>query len=96
MSRPGTRPPPKSLRVSAESTGLPSPGPATYDAMIAIESAARIVWLRPRMIVLLAIGICTLTRRCQVVWPSESVASIVVGDTSRIPKPAIRTIGGSA
>ena len=64
--------------------------------MIAIDSAARIVWFRPRMIVLRAIGICTRTRRCQVVCPSESVASMAVGETSRMPKPAILTIGGRA
>ena len=64
---------------------MPSPGPSTYDAMIAIESAAIVVWLTPTMIVLRAIGICTLVSRCHFVWPAESVASIVVGDTALIP-----------
>ncbi len=85
MSRPGTRAPPTSLRTSARSTGLPRPGPSTYDAMIAIDSAAIVVWLSPTMIVLRAIGICTLRSRCHEVWPAESVASIVVGDTALMP-----------
>ena len=33
------------------------------------------------MIVLRAIGSCTLLSRCHVVWPAESVASMVVGET---------------
>ena len=48
------------------------------------------------MIVLRAIGSCTLSSRCQSVWPAESVASMVVVETSRMPKPAIRMSGGSA
>src|SRR3712207_8504582 len=64
--------------------------------MIAIDKAARIVWFRPRMIVRRAIGTWTFHNRCHVVCPRESVASSAVGETSRIPNPAIRTIGGSA
>ena len=77
--------PPTSLRTSAWSTGLPSPGPSTYDAMIAIDSAAIVVWFRPTMIVLRDIGICTFVSRCHDVWPAESVASIVVSETELIP-----------
>ena len=82
---PGTIAPPTSLRTRARSTGLPSPGPSTYDAMIAIDSAAIVVWLSPTMMVLRAIGICTLRSRCHLVCPAESVASMVVGDTALIP-----------
>ena len=53
-------------------------------------------WLRPTTMVGLAIGSCTLNSRCRKVWPAESVASIVVGETVRSPKPAIRISGGSA
>ena len=67
-----------------------------YDAMVAMDRAASVVWLRPTMMVLRAIGSCTLSSRCQYVWPAESVASIVVVETSRMPKPAIRTSGGTA
>ena len=56
-----------------------------YEAMIAIDSAAIVVWFRPTMMVLRAIGICTLVSRCQPVWPTESVASIVVVDTALPP-----------
>ena len=55
-----------------------------------------IVWFRPTMMVLRAIGSWTLVSRCQRVWPAESVASIVVVETWRMPYPAIRMIGGSA
>ena len=53
--------------------------------MIAIDSAAIVVWLSPTMMVLRAIGICTLRSRCHVVCPAESVASIVVSDTALMP-----------
>ncbi len=53
--------------------------------MIAIDSAAMVVWLSPTMMVLRAIGICTLRNRCHQVWPAESVASIVVGETALMP-----------
>jgi hypothetical protein len=96
MSRPGTKAVPTSLIFSPSRTGWPRPGPSTKEAMVAIESAAMIVWLSPTMIVLRAIGSCTFTRRCQGDWPAESVASIVVGDTDRIPWPAMRMIGGRA
>ena len=53
--------------------------------MIAIDSAAIVVWFSPTMIVLRAIGICTFISRCHDVWPAESVASIVVADTALMP-----------
>ena len=67
-----------------------------YAAIVAMDSAASVVWLRPTMMVLRAIGSWTLRSRCQDVCPAESVASMVVVGTSRIPKPAIRTSGGMA
>ncbi len=96
ISRPGTNAPPTSFLVSARRTGLPSPGPATNAARVAIDSAAMIVWLRPTTMVGRAIGSCTLSSRCRAVWPEESVASMVVGETWRMPWPAMRMIGGSA
>ena len=62
---PGTNAPPKSPRTRPLSTGLPRPGPLTKDAMVAIDSAASVVWLRPTMIVLRAIGSWTFRNRCQ-------------------------------
>ena len=53
------------------------------------------VWLSPTTMVLRAIGSCTLVNRCHRVWPAESVASIVVAETVRIPWPAIRMSGGN-
>ena len=96
ISMPGTNAPPTSFLNSAESTGWPRPGPSTNAAIVAIDSAAMIVWLRPTTMVLRAIGSCTLRSRCKLVCPAESVASIVVVDTVRMPWPAIRMIGGSA
>ena len=65
-------------------------------AMVAIDSAAIMVWLMPTMIVRLAIGSWTWRSSCHVVCPSERVASSVVGDTERMPCAVIRTTGGSA
>ena len=53
--------------------------------MIAIDSAAIVVWFSPTMMVLRAIGSCTFRSRCQDVCPAESVASIVVSDTALMP-----------
>ena len=65
MSAPGTNAAPTSLIRRPASTGLPRPGPSTNAARVAIESAASVVWLSPTMIVLRAIGSCTLSSRCQ-------------------------------
>ena len=40
------------------------------------DSAAKVVWLTARMIVLLAMGSWTLVRSCQRVDPVDSAASI--------------------
>ena len=58
---PGRRPTAApTLRIcSAETTGLPRPGPLTRAAMVAIDSAAIVHWLTPTTIVRRAIGSCT-------------------------------------
>ena len=48
-------------------------------AIVAIDSAAIMVWLIPTMMVFLDIGISTSFSRCQADCPSEWVASRVVG-----------------
>ena len=58
-------------------TGWPRPGPLMKAAMVAIDSAAIVVWLMPTMMVRLAIGSSTLVSRCHGVCPIESVASSV-------------------
>ena len=64
-------------------------------AIVAIDSAAIVVWLSPTMIVGLAIGSSTFNSRCHFVWPIESVASSVVADRFWSPCAAIRITGGS-
>ena len=64
--------------------------------MVAIDRAASVVWLRPTMMVRLANGNCTLSRRCQEVCPSELVTSIIAGLTVRMPWAEIRISGGTA
>ena len=96
ISMPGTNAPPTSRRSRPSRTGLPRPGPSTNAASVAIDNAAMIDWLRPTTMVLRAIGSCTLRSRWNGVWPAASVASIVVAETLRIPKPATRINGGSA
>ena len=69
--------------------------PAPISAAITtIPNAIMMVWLTPRMMTRLAIGSCTLRRSCQRVEPSDSAASTVVGDTSRMPSAVIRIAGG--
>ena len=43
--------------------------------MVAIDSAAMIVWLSPTTMVRRAIGSCTRRSSCHAVWPERSVAS---------------------
>ena len=64
--------------------------------MVAIDSAAIVHWLRPTMMVRRAIGSCTVRRICQRLVPIERTASMVVGDTLRMPCAVIRASGGSA
>ena len=64
--------------------------------MVAIESAAIVHWLMPTTIVRRAIGSWTWRSICRLVRPSDRAASIVVGETERMPCSVIRTIGGRA
>ena len=64
--------------------------------MVAMDSAAIMHWFRPTMMVRRAIGSCTVRRICQRLVPIERAASMVVGDTVRMPCAVIRANGGSA
>ena len=77
-------------------TGFPSPGPLTSAAMVAMESAAIMLWLIPTTMVRLDIGSWTWRSIWRLVSPIERAASIVVSGTVRIPCSVIRTSGGSA
>ncbi len=77
-------------------TGLPRPGPSTNAAIVAIDSAAMMVWLTPTMIVRLASGSWTLRNICPRLVPSDSIASTVSDETVRMPCALMRMTGGSA
>ena len=79
MARPATDAAPTLRICSAETTGLPRPGPLTSAAMVAIDSAAIVHWLTPTMIVRRAIGSCTWRSICDRVSPIDRAASTVVG-----------------
>ena len=64
--------------------------------MVAIDSAAIMHWLMPTTIVRWAIGSCTWRSSWPRVSPIERAASIVVGETERMPCSVIRISGGSA
>ena len=59
IARPATEAAPTLRTCSAETTGLPRPGPLTRAAMVAIDSAAIMHWLMPTTMVRRAIGSCT-------------------------------------
>ena len=59
MASPATEAAPTFSVWSAATTGLPSPGPLTRAAMVAIDSAAIMHWLMPTTMVRRAIGSCT-------------------------------------
>ena len=82
--------------VPAGSTGLPSPGPSTRAAMVAMDGTDVIDWLMPTTIVRRGIGGWTWRSICLPVSPMERAASTVVPDTVLIPCSVIRTSGGSA
>ncbi len=63
MARPATEAAPTFSVWRAATTGLPSPGPLTRAAMVAIDSAAIMHWLMPTTMVRRAIGSCT--------WPEH-------------------------
>ena len=60
MHRPLVVAAPTSLICSASRTGWPRPGPLMRVAMVAMDRAAIVVWLRPTRIVRRAIGSCTV------------------------------------
>ena len=64
--------------------------------MVAMDSAAIVHWFRPTMMVRRAIGSCTVRSVCQRLAPIERTASMVVGDTVRMPCAVIRVNGGTA
>ena len=68
----------------------------TRAAIVAIDSAAIMLWLIPTTMVRRAIGSCTWRSSWPWVRPIERAASTVVGETERIPCSVIRTSGGSA
>ena len=96
MARPATDAAPTFWICSAETTGLPRPGPFTSAAIVAIESAAIMLWLMPTTMVRRAIGSCTWRSIWPRVRPIDRAASTVVGDTDLMPCSVIRTSGGSA
>ena len=75
-ARPATMPSPTLRMINASTTGLPSPGAPMSAAITTKDSAARVVWLTPRMIVCLAMGSCTLRSSCHLVDPIDCAASI--------------------
>ena len=64
--------------------------------MVAMDSAAIMLWLIPTTIVRLAIGSWTRRSIWLEVRPIERAASTVVSGTERMPCSVIRTSGGSA
>ena len=95
MQMPGTNASPTRSALRARTTGWPRPGPLMNAAMVAIDSAAIVVWLMPTMMVRFAIGSSTFASRCHFVCPIESVASSVVAGRFCRPWAAIRITGGS-
>ena len=95
IARPATAAAPTLRTCSAETTGLPRPGPLTSAAIVAIDSAAIVHWLTPTTMVRLAIGSCTWRSICDLVSPIDRAASTVVEDTDLIACSVIRTSGGS-
>jgi hypothetical protein len=96
IARPLTKALPTSRLCNAWVTGWPSPGPLINAAIVAIDRAAIMHWLMPTMIVRFAIGSSTRRSTWMLVDPIDRLASIVVGETVRIPCAVIRTSGGSA
>ena len=96
ISRPATDAAPMFWICSAALTSLPSPGPLTKAAMVAIDSAAIMLWLTPTTIVRRDIGSCTWRSSWPLVRPIDWAASTVVGETDLIPNSVILTSGGSA
>ena len=96
MAMPLTNASPMSRLCSACATGWPRPGPLIRAAIVAMDSAAMVLWFNPTTIVRRAIGSCTVRRICQRLVPIDRTASMVVGETLRMPCAVMRAIGGSA
>ena len=96
IAMPATEAAPMFCTWSAATTGLPRPGPLTRAAMVAIESAAIMLWLMPTTIVRFAIGSWTWRSICRLVRPIDRAASMVVAGTDRMPCSVILTSGGKA
>ncbi len=94
IAMPATNDVPSWPRLRPSRTGWPSPGPSMNAAIVAIDSAAIIVWLIPTMMVRLASGSSTLARRWRRLWPMDAVASITPTGRVRMPCAVIRTTGG--
>ena len=95
MAMPLTNASPMSRLCNASATGWPRPGPLIRAAMVAMDSAAIMHWLSPTTMVRRAIGSCTVRSICQRLAPIERTASMVVGQTLRMPCAVIRASGGS-
>ena len=65
-------------------------------ASTASASAIMIVWFTPSMIEGIACGICTFASICSGVAPKARAASIISGETWRIPRLVSRMMGGRA
>ncbi len=87
---------PTSSVCNAFTTVLPRPGASISAAIVTIDSAAMIVWLMPRTMVLRAEGSSTLTSVCFCVAPRDSLASTVLRGTVRMACAVIRIAGGAA
>ncbi len=96
MARPALKDVPTSSVSSAFSTVLPSPGASMSAAIVAMDSAAMMVWLTPTTMVRLASGRRTLLRSCHGVDPSDVPASTVVAGTCLIACAVMRIAGGIA
>ena len=65
-------------------------------ASTASASAIMIVWFTPSRIEGIACGICTFVSICIGVAPKARAASIIWGETCRMPRLVSRIIGGRA
>ena len=64
--------------------------------MTTIDSTYSRPWLAASSNEPRAIGICTLVIICQRLEPADSAASMVVGETPRMPSATILMAGGAA
>ena len=79
-----------------EFTTAPSPPPPMSPAMTTIDSAKRMVWLRPRSSMRRDIGSWTFRSIWRPVAPIDAAASTVFTGTRRMPRAVMRMHGGIA